>query len=276
MEQIFVDNISLPPKHIFLQADSAQAEARVVFLLADDEEALHDIDHRDYHAFTASWFFGGTEQDYSKKALGYEHPIRFVGKTLRHAGHLGASKGRAAKTVNTDARKFKINIKPITEKFADTALKIFHARQPKIRGVFQHGVTEALRKDNRYLTAARPYGFNIKVGGRRQFLERWGDELFRQAFSYIPQRSISDNTKGAGIRLKKRVPKLVRIVMECHDSLLFTVEERLAAELAGYVKEEMERPILFDTCSLPRRDLIVPCDVEIGDNYEDMEKFRWK
>ena len=77
---------------IFVQLDSSQAEARVVFNLATDEQALEDIDEHDYHALTASWFFGGTESDYSKKVLGYECPIRFAGKTLRHAGHLGAGK----------------------------------------------------------------------------------------------------------------------------------------------------------------------------------------
>lgn len=261
------------PGYVFLQADSAQAEARVVFLLADDEDALYQIDHHDYHALTASWFFGGTENDYSKKVLGFESPIRFVGKTLRHAGHLGASKSRAAKTVNTDARKFKIPIK-INEKFADTALKIFHAKQPKIRSGFHKGVEEALSRDNRYLTAAVPYGINSKIGGRRQFLERWGDELFRQAFSYIPQRSISDNTKAAGLRIKKREPKLARILLECHDSLLFMIPEKEVSYFAPIVKEEMERAIRFDTCSLSRRDLIIPCDIEIGYNYEAMKKLK--
>jgi hypothetical protein len=33
-------------------------------------------------------------------------PIRFAGKTLRHAGHLGAQKRRAATEVNTQARKY--------------------------------------------------------------------------------------------------------------------------------------------------------------------------
>lgn len=261
------------PGYVFLQADSAQAEARVVFLLADDEEALYQIDHHDYHALTASWFFGGTEADYSKKTLGYESPIRFVGKTLRHAGHLGASKGRAAKTVNTDARKFKINVK-ITEAFAGSALRVFHAKQPKIRSVFHHGIEEALNRDKRFLTAAVPYNVVSKIGGRRQFLERWGDDLLRQAFSYIPQRSISDNTKAAGLRVKKREPKLARILLECHDSLLFMIPEKEVYNFAPLVKEEMERPIRFDTCSLPRHDLIVPCDIEIGDNYEDMNKLK--
>lgn len=258
--------------HVFIQADSAQAEARVVFLLADDEQALRDIDEHDYHALTASWFFGGTESDYSKKVLGYESPIRFAGKTLRHAGHLGAGKRRASTELNTQARKYKINIS-ITEAIADAALTVFHKKQPKIRGVFQDGIIKSLERDRRFLTASVPYGVDSKVGGKRQFFERWGDELFRQAFSYIPQRSVTDNTKAAALRLKLREPKL-RIIMEAHDALLFMIPEVEVDYFVPMIKEEMERPIRFDTCSLSRRDLIIPCDVEIGYNYMEFKKFR--
>ncbi|MGH2575050.1 MAG: DNA polymerase, partial [Ignavibacteria bacterium] len=189
--------------YIFVQADSSQAEARIIFRLANDEDALIDIDRRDYHAWTASWFFGGKEEDYSKKILGYEHPTRFVGKTLRHAGHLGAGKRRAAITVNTNARKYKIPI-AITEAIAERALMIFHARQPKIRGVFQAGVIECLKK-NRQLIAPLPYGIDSPIGGKRTFFERWDEELFRQGFSYLPQRAVSDNTKAAALRIKERI-----------------------------------------------------------------------
>ena len=259
--------------HVFIQADSAQAEARVVFLLADDEEALRLIDEHDYHALTASWFFGGSEADYSKRVIGYEHPIRFVGKTLRHAGHLGAGARRAAATVNTDARKFKINVK-IDEKFAQKALDTFHNKQPKIRGNFHNGIIEALNRDRRVLHSGIPYGINARIGGRRQFLERWGDELFRQSFSYIPQRSVSDNTKAAGLRIKSREPRLARCIIEAHDALMFMIPEKEVSYFAGILKEELERPIRFDTCSLPRRDLVIPCEVEVGYNYKDLEKYR--
>lgn len=257
---------------IFLQADSSQAEARVVWLLANDEEALTLVDSIDYHALTASWFFGGTEQDYSKKVLGYEHPIRFVGKTLRHAGHLGAGKRRASISVNTDARKFKIPIM-ISEAQADQALKIFHSKQPKIQQVFQSSVIECLKK-NRTLIAPVPYGVNSKVGGRRVFFERFGEELFRQGFSYIPQRTVSDNTKAAGLRLRERI-RGIKIVMESHDALLFSIPEVQLSEWSGIIREEMERPIRFDTCSIPRRDLIIPCEIEIGHNYRELKKFKF-
>lgn len=260
-----------PRGFVFIQADSSQAEARVVFNLAEDWQALHDIDAHDYHALTASWFFGGTEDDYSKKRLGYESPIRFAGKTLRHAGHLGAGKRRASIELNTQARKYKINIR-IDEPTADRALKIFHRKQPKIQGVFQAGIINCLNQ-NRQVRAAVPYGIDAKYGGIRTFFERWGDELNRQAFSYIPQRTVSDNTKAAGLRLRKREPRLTRIIMESHDALLFLVPERECDYYCPIVREEMERSIRFDTCSLPRPDLVIPCEIEIGYNYEKFKKF---
>ena len=256
---------------IFVQCDSSQAEARVVWLLANDEDALKLVDKCDYHALTATWFFGGIENDYSKKALGYEHPIRFCGKTLRHAGHLGAGGKRASIEVNTQARKNHINIK-IDSKEADRALKIFHNKQPKIQHVFQNGVVEAIKR-NRVLIAGVPFGVDSPVGGRRTFYERWGDELNRQAFSYIPQRTVSDNTKMAGIRIKEKYPN-ARLVMEAHDALLFSLYESELDDFLPIVKEEMERPIRFDNCSLSRRELIIPCDIETGYNFQELKKFK--
>ena len=229
-------------------------------------------DEHDYHALTASWFFGGTENDYSKKILGYEHPIRFGGKTLRHACHLGAKARTAATSVNTDARKYKIGIK-ITEKQADSAIKIFHQKQPKIRQVFHFGVEKYLKDNERQLVAPVPYGVNSRIGGIRTFYERWGDELFRQAYSYIPQRSVTDNTKCAGLRIRRRIPS-IRIILEAHDALLFSVPEHHAVEWGSIIREEMERPIRFENCSFRRRDLVIPCDLEIGDNYKDFRKFK--
>jgi DNA polymerase I-like protein with 3'-5' exonuclease and polymerase domains len=257
---------------IFVQLDSSQAEARVVFNLATDEQALRDIDEHDYHALTATWFFGGSELDYSKKALGYESPIRFAGKTLRHACHLAAQKRRAAAEVNTQARKYKIPI-VITEAIADRAIKIFHNKQPKIQHIFHAQIIEAL-KERRQLTAPLPWGIDAERGGIRIFYERWGDELFREAFAYIPQRTVSDNTKAAGIRIKKRF-KEAKIILEAHDALLFSIRREYLEDFVPLAKKEMERPITFSCCSLPRRLLKIPCDVEIGENYKDLNKFKF-
>lgn len=256
---------------IFIQIDSSQAEARVIFLLAEDYEALELVDRCDYHALTASWFFGGTEDDYSKKKLGYESPIRFAGKTLRHSGHLGASKRRAAIEVNTQARKYKIDY-VISESESGRSLDIFHAKQPKIRGVFQKSVIDCIA-NTRQLVAPVPYGIDASKGGIRTFFERWGDELFRQAFSYLPQRTVSENTKAAALRIKKRAP-WIKIVIEAHDALLLAVPFYRVKEAVLIAREEFERPIDFENCSIKRGKLIIPSEVETGFNYKDLSKFK--
>jgi len=256
---------------IFLQADSSQAEARVIFLLAEDYDALEAIDTHDYHALTASWFFGGTEADYSKRNLGYESPIRFAGKTLRHAGHLGAGKRRAAIETNTQARKYKINL-TISEAQAERALKIFHEKQPKIKAVFQASVIQIIDR-TRKLIAPVPYGVDAHVGGTRIFYERTGDDLYRQAFSYLPQRTVSENTKAAALRIRAR-HKWIKILVESHDALLCSVPIDKKQEAASILEHEFTRPIDFKTCSIPRGELVIPCEVEEGMNYYEMSKFK--
>lgn len=264
--------------YVFLQADLSQAEARVIFLLAEDYEALELIDKVDYHALTTTWFLGGSIDQYSKKVLGYECPERFLGKTLRHAGHLGARGKRAAAEVNTQARKFKIPI-TINERKADDALKIFHARQPRIKGVFQKSVIECLEK-NRVLIAPVPYGIDAKIGGSRTFFERMNDDLYREAYGYIPQRTVSEHTKAAALRIKGspehsitgRAP-WIRIHVEAHDALLVSVPIERKLEAANILKEEFMRPIDFSTCSIQRDKLIIPCDLEEGYNYHELDKF---
>ena len=263
----------LEEDEVFIQFDSSQAEARVCSLLARDEKMLASYDTHDIHALTASWFFGKSENDYSKKILGYECPERFIGKTLRHAGERGAKKRRAASEVNTSARKYKVPIK-ITEADAEKALTTLHKMCPNIQGVYFNEVIEAL-KFKRRLYAPIPYGIDAPLGGVRTFFERWGDELFRMAFSYLPQRAVSDNTKAAGIRIKIRAPHS-KLILESHDSLLFSIKKTLIEDFIPIGIEEMERPIDFSKCSLPRHELSIPCEVEIGLNYMELNKFKFE
>jgi hypothetical protein len=111
------------------------------------------------------------------------------------------------------------------------------------------------------------------MGGKRTFFERWDEELFRQGFSYIPQRSVSDSTKAAALRIKERIPN-IRIVMESHDALLFCIPVKKLVEWSLIIREEMERPIDFWCCSLPRPPLVIPCEIETGYNYKDLSKFK--
>lgn len=250
--------------YVIVNIDQGQAEARVCSLLADDEETLKSYDTGDKHALTASKFFGGTEQAYSKKVLGYECPERFVGKTLRHAYHLDIGKREAMINVNTDARKYKIPIR-ISEWRAGECLKILAQDTPKIKTVFHDTIQKLLRRDRRLVGT---------YGASRYFYDDEGRDLYKGAYSFIPQQTVSDKTKQVMLKVRDNLWD-VKIVLETHDSLTFMIKDDSnlkdkILEIQSYFLE----PIDFSNCSIPRRPLVIPCDVEIGYNYKELGK--WK
>ena len=253
-----------PRGYVIVNIDQSQAEARVCSLLADDEQTLLDYDIIDKHAYTAAKFFGGKQEQYSKKILGYECPERFVGKTLRHAYHLDIGKHEAMINVNTDARKYKIAIS-ISEYKAGECLKILAQDTPKIKTVFHNTIQELLRGNRRI------YGtFNAS---RYFYDEMETRDLWKGAYSFIPQQTISDKTKDVGLRTRKNL-RDVQIVVESHDALTFFIREKVLDERIDEIQSYFAIPICFENCSIIRRDLVIPTDVEIGNNYKDLKKYK--
>lgn len=254
--------------YVFLEADLSQAEARIVANLSGDENLLKLFDTADIHSTTASWIF---KRPISKKDPGE----RFIGKESRHGGNYDMKKHRFMITVNTDARKFNIldpetgRVLKISERRADEILSIFHNMSPRIRGSFHKEIIQAL-KDSPTRTLQNPFG------RQRQFLARWGQKLFQEAYAFIPQSTVRDHMIKVMIHLRKEYPD-VRICLESHDSILALVKHDQVDGYASAVKEIMEQPIDFSRCSLPRKPLIIPAEVMIGEkNYRDLKKYNFE
>lgn len=242
--------------HIFVQIDLSQAEARVVALLANDEYLLHLFaTKQDVHRITASWICDKMPE----KIVGEE---RFLGKTARHAGAYDERKRRFMLTVNTDIRKFRINMEPISEWRAGQILEKFHKKSPNIRGVFHAQVREAIEKTRELVT---PYG------RKRHFFGRMDDDIFREGYAYIPQSTVGDHVKMAGLRAKKYIPD-IRFIAEKHDALIMHAPKSDAKDWAMCLKAELEKPIDFGICTLQRGQLVIPADVEFGENMKDFKK----
>ena len=252
-------------KLIFINPDLSQAEARVVALLSEDEELLSwFVQKIDVHGRTAGFIFGGDEANYCKTKEHPDPPERHIGKIGRHAYGYGTSAKKLMLEANTQARRFHIDIQ-ISEWRAKQILKILDEKAPKISQVYWPAV-RAIAHGNRTIKTAH--------GRIRQFLNRLNDDLYREMYSYIPQADVSDHLKECMIFLKKRFGYHIRYVMESHDA--FTAEIPISAQddVAGYTREVMERPISFEQCTISRGELIIPCDIELGENYKDFKK--WK
>jgi DNA polymerase I-like protein with 3'-5' exonuclease and polymerase domains len=254
-----IEHISKQGEYCFLEADLRQAEARVVALLSNNEDILRLFDITDMHKFTDSNVLGVPFD-------GITDPMRFIGKECRHAGNLGVKKRRFMLMVNTDAKKFHIDLS-ISEWKAGQLLEAFHAFDPSIRGVFHAGIEKALRDNNRTLISPN--------GRRRQFLGRWEGNFLEETYAQIPQSTVGDQTKLAALNFRRRLPH-IPIIVEAHDALVTMprVSERL--EAAQILKEELEKPIDFTRCSLQRRPLIIPAEVKIAyDNYRNFKEFEF-
>ena len=187
------------PGKVIIQADASQAEARVVFVLAEDYETLAALDKIDIHRRTAGLIFGYTNR--LELSVDFKHPIidllpkdgpeRFTGKKTRHAGNYDMKKIRFTTEFNTEAQKADIPM-TISAWRADKMLEMFHDASPKIRNKFHADIKEAI--DNSRVLID-PFG------GVRIFNGRMDEEIYKEGYANIPQRTVAHLVQGAALKI---------------------------------------------------------------------------
>lgn len=256
---------------VFVQIDKSQAEARVVAVLSEDWELLNAFDTVDIHRRTAALIFEFTNiLDLSPVCrvadeIPKDSPERFMGKKTRHAGNYNMGKHRFMTEVTADAKKFGIDVK-ISEWRAGQILDKFHNASPRIRGVFHRDIRQAI---DEHRVIINPFG------RFRMFFDRMGEDLYKEAFAYIPQSTVHDSLTQAWIRINRERPD-IDWVMEAHDSLTFQCKEDEVVDICKLVKKHFDEPISFRSCTLRRDyDLVIPMDIEIGyENLKELTKFK--
>lgn len=264
------------PGKVFIQADSSQAEARVVAVLSKDWDLLEAFDKIDIHRRTAGLVFGmtvglnlSTNFVPLVDELEKDGPERFTGKTTRHAGNYLMGKARHMQEFNTSAQKAGINMS-ISEWRAGENLRLFHEASPKLSSNFHADIIETINSTRCLID---PFG------GVRIFNGRWDDDIYKEGFANIPQRTVAHLVQGAGLAVYEEVQDDTEVMFlsENHDSLLMQVPAGNWEPYAKLLKNHMERLIDFGLyCSL-RRDykLKIPCDIELSDtNYSEMKKVK--
>jgi hypothetical protein len=73
--------------------------------------------------------------------------------------------------------------------------------------------------------------------------------------------------------IKTEAPDL-RFILEWHDGFLALVPEDETEIYGRLFMRWMELPIDFSECSLPRGELIIPCELEISEStFYDLRKY---
>jgi DNA polymerase len=251
----------------FIEPDLSQAEDRVVCLLAKDYESLEDYNRTEFeknkyglkndrHTLTAASI---CEKDWKEVT----DNDRQIGKKTRHAGNYDMGKHQGM----LNCAKYGIFI---SEWKMGKFLEAFHSSNPKIRNIFHGEIRNGLRDNGCVLYSPH--------GRKRQFFNKWGDELFKEAYSYIPQATVSDQTKFALLKITEEL-KSHRIffpILESHDSFLALIKDEWITKAAEIIKRELERPISFRKCTLSRDyDLVIPCEIKVGKRWiEESDEFQ--
>ena len=240
-----------PEGKVFLQADYKQAEAVVVAYLTGDgrlkkmftdsygKSNAYCKDHNyDVHKHTAAVMF--------KKDVSLVSPDeRTIGKTLRHAVSYAA--GPAVLSARLD----------ILLRDAKLLLNTYYNSNPHLQ-MWQLRIQEELKR-TRTLT-------NL-FGRKHYFLSRWGDDLFRSAYSFLPQSTVGDLLNKALTSLYYNHPE-VDIIIQLHDAVYCFVPEDEVLKYEKILQKVMAIPLYYND-----EEFLIDTDFSVGKSWGDMEEF---
>lgn len=244
------------PGKIFVYADQAQAEDYMVQgIIADvsgDRRGLDELESGvDRHRKLASFIFAKPAEE-----CGKDTPERFLGKKTRHAGHYGMQGPKMSLALAQEGFS-------IPSEMCDYFLTKFHEAEPSIRNVFQKWIEQQLITKRmlrtplgreRYFLGLRPYSNN--------------SDIFRDAYSWIPQSTVGDNTGLAILWLEDNSPGLV--IMDTHDAATLEVDDNDTTILnaVALLQKAFDREIVFPN----GLRIKIPVEIEIGYDMKGMKK----
>ena len=235
-----------------IQADYSQAEAVVVSYLTNDQKlkkmfedsfGLSKTEKKPYdiHKITFAQMAGISLDQVTKEQ-------RTAGKTVRHATSYSAGPQVLANRLGIKLAEAKI------------LMEAYHKANPGLK-MWYGGIQQELKK-NRTLS-------NL-FGRKHRFLDRWGDSLFRSAYSYIPQSTVGDLLNHALLRLYAAIENLpyeLIILLQLHDALYVMVEE---ANVDQTIKLMRECMLIDLTCG--NETFKIDMDFKCGDSWSEGEE----
>lgn len=196
------------PGTIFLSVDQVSAEDWPVSALAGNHTAIDELKTgADRHSKLAAFIFNialasKTTEEWKKSIE------RYLGKKTRHANNYGMQAPRMHDSLMQEGKYFSVEV-------CKNLLERANAADPSIKNVF-HKYIESCLSSTRMLVT--PFG------RERQFLGfRPGSKngnLLNEAYSYIPQSIVGDNTGFAIEELQLSPERGIEVVQEGHDSII--------------------------------------------------------
>lgn len=255
---------NLPPAFLqYIQADEgcliynvdlSQAENRIVAYIAPEPAMIAAFERGiDIHSQTASLIFGvpidkikEDDKNQIKVPLGTgAYTMRFWGKKSNHSFNY-----------DFGYKNFAI-MAEMQEREAKQLIERYHHVYPGVRQY--HAWVRAKLSKDRTLS-------NL-LGRKRVFRERWGDELFKEAYAWIPQSSVADIINGRGVNYiyyNQEMFRPVELLNQIHDAIAFQMSYKQFtwlqhAEVLLRLRDSLQTPLAWHG-----REFIIPADLSVG------------
>lgn len=181
--------------------------------------------------------------------------IRQMGKKSNHALNYDMSHVRAALEWEVEEAEAKQIIRLYRE-VAYPGVPLWH----------EFDVRAQLRKDRTLVNL---------LGRKYIFRDAWGDDLFKEAYAYIPQSTIADLVLRAMIALYRdpQVSAKSELLTQTHDSFLAQINFTSWEEVAEFVYRALDS--LDTPLTAKGRTFRVGTDFKVGPSWGHMQKATW-
>ncbi len=226
---------------VLVSADYSQFELRLAAVLAGDEALIADFNNDiDVHTKTAAEAFGVSMAEVTKAQRRAAKVINFgilYGMSVRG---LSAAAGMSY----DEARQFIDNYFELRK-----PIKIY--LEKLLKQAHEKGYVETIFGRRRPTPDVESSNFIVRTGAER-------------AAQNMPiQGTEADLMKRAMLRVAKKLPEEAEMVMQVHDSLIVECDEKMADEVQGILKEEMENVA-------PELAVKLKVDVSVGGNWGEL------
>jgi len=251
---------NLPPEMLrYLVADTGcflynidleQAENRIVAYIAPEPNMIDAFKRGvDIHKQTAGLIFGKdpadiSDEEGSSSIGGGLHSERFWGKKSNH--ELDYDMGYRAFAL----------ICEISESEGKFIVDRFHSVYPGVRQY--HAWIRAQLNKNRTIENC--------LGRKRLFTNRWGDDLYKEAYAFIPQSTVADiiNERGLAYVMDNPLFWGIEILNNVHDSLVVQISyEKVPlqqhADALKLLVNSLQTPLTFRG-----QTFYIPADIAVG------------
>jgi len=103
------------------------------------------------------------------------------------------------------------------------------------------------------------------LGRKRYFFERWGPDLFKEAYAHLPQSTIVDDLNSGLVRLYEEGFDLL---LQVHDSVNMNVAtvDKVVVER---IKSLTETPVTING-----HDVVIPVEVAVGPDWASLVEYK--